>query len=223
MAFKVGDAVKMKQGVKDSESGIFDMSGWQGWITEVPTKREPNYELVWDTETLKNMPNEYIVKGNQEEADWVCYFTNDAELEKATPRDTFKAAKAFAADWEDKHAFNDGSADGAIIMKVIGDEQDVVKNLEKWQRYLTETLAFPFEATVTDSDNKAVKEGSVVTVTGLGNKKADEENGLMAKIKIRGMGMQHPLCDLEGMEDAPNTVHVNAYAGWFICQQGEEE
>ena len=81
MAFKIGDAAKIKQGVKDSEYGKWDLSGWQGWITQKPSKDDPLYELVWDTETLKNMPNDFIVAGNIDEVDWVFYATGDDELE----------------------------------------------------------------------------------------------------------------------------------------------
>lgn len=218
MAFRVGDSVKMKNGIKDSEYGKWDLSGWQGWITQKPSKDDPLYELVWDTETLKNMPNDFIVAGNIDEVDWVFYATGDDELESAIPRDTFESAKIFAAVWDQKHAFNDGSEEGIIIMKVIGDEQNVATNLAKWHRYLSETLKFPFEVTVIDSDNKAVKEGHKVTVTGFSAKAIDEDDGLIVKVKARDVGVPHPLCDLEGLESASNTVHLNAYTGWFVCQ-----
>ena len=219
MDYKVGDAVKIKQGVKDSEYGRWDLSGWQGWIVKEPTPEDPVFELIWDTETLKNMPNEFIVEGNVDEVDWVHYATTDDEFETATPRDTFEEATTFAEFWDDKHAFNDGSEEGAIIMKVVGEEKEMFKALEKWQRYLTENLKFPFEVTVVDSDNKAVKEGQTGTVTGFSAKAIDEDDGLMVKIKVRGVGVPHPLCDLSASEDDDsNWIHVEAYTGWFVCQ-----
>ena len=218
MAFKLGDAVKIKQGVKDAETGQWDLSGWQGWITEPRTKNDPCYELVWDTETFKNMPIGYIQEGNVEDLDWLHYSITDEELEAATPRDTFKAAKAFADKWETKHTFNDGSEEGDIIMMLAGEETNKFKVFDKWKNYLSEKLTFPFEATVTDSDNKAVKEGQKVTVLGMDEKKkANMDDGFIVTIKSNDRNMQHPLCDLEiEDEDSPNAVHVNAYADWFI-------
>ncbi len=218
MAFSIGDSVKIKNGVKDAEYNKWDLSGWQGWVTKKPSKDDPLYELVWDAETLKNMPTDFIVQGNIDEVEWVLYAVGNDELELATPRDTFASAKTFATAWDNKHAFNDGSEEGAIIMQVIGEEDDVVTNLAKWQRYLSENVKFPFDVTVVDSDNKAVKEGHKVTVTGFCAKAIDQEDGLMVKVKVRDVGIPHPLCDLEGLEDAPTTVHLNAYIGWFVCQ-----
>ena len=219
MNYKVGDSVKIKQGVKDAEYGKWDLSGWQGWIVKEPTPDDPVFELIWDTKTLKNMPNEFIIEGNVDEVDWVHYVTKIDEIETATPRDTFDAAIVFAEFWDDKHAFNDGSEEGAIIMKVVGEEKEMFKALEKWQRYLTENLKFPFEVTVVDSDNKAVKEGLTTTVTGFSAKAIDEDDGLMVKVKVRDVGVPHPLCDLTPSdEDDANWIYMEAYTGWFICQ-----
>ena len=38
MAFRVGDSVKMKDGVKDSEYEKWDLSGWQGWVIARPQR-----------------------------------------------------------------------------------------------------------------------------------------------------------------------------------------
>ncbi len=218
MAFKIGDAVKIKQGVKDVETGKWDMSGWQGWITEPKKKNDPTYELIWDTDTFKNMPIGYIQEGNMEDLDLLHYCLTDEDLEPAKPRDTFKAAKAFADKWETKHTFNDGSEEGNLIMEMCGDETNMYKVLDKWKKYLSEKLTFPFEATVTESDNKAISIGQKITVLGMdGNKKANLDNGFIVTIKVKGQDMQHPLCDLEiEDEDSPNALHVNAYADWLV-------
>ena len=218
MAFKLGDAVKVKQGVKDVETREWDMSGWQGWIIEPKKKNDPSYELIWDTETFKNMPNGYIQEANMEGLDWLHYALTDDELESAKPRDTFKAAKAFAEKWEIKHTFNDGSEEGNLIMEMCGDETNMYKVLDKWKKYLSEKLIFPFDATVTESDNKVIKEGQKISVLGMdGSKKANLDNGFIVTIKVNGQEMPHPLCDLEIQEeDSPNALPVNAYGDWLV-------
>ena len=219
MAFKVGDCVKIKKGVKDAEYGQWDLSGWQGWITEAATKTDPNCLIVWDKITLKNIPNDYIVKGNEDEVEWVSYCTGEDELEAATPRGQFENAEEFAESWAYKHLFNDGTPVGDIIVSVLNGDEDEFDAVDKWKTFLLGKLTFPFFATVAFSENRQLREGQKVSVTGLFEIEMSEADmyGLMVNINADGRKMQHTLSDLESMpDDAKNGVYLDAFSFWFV-------
>jgi hypothetical protein len=104
MAFRVGDSVKMKNGVKDAEYEKWDLSGWQGWVLVAPKRgKSDTYQILWDSETFKNMPLDFIEQSNEDQDTWDIYYTVESELEAATPRDTKMAAERVAKEWRKKY------------------------------------------------------------------------------------------------------------------------
>lgn len=104
MAFRVGDSVKMKNGVKDAEYEKWDLSGWQGWVLVAPKRgKSDTYQILWDSETFKNMPLDFIEQSNEDQDTWDIYYTVESELEAATPRDTKMAAERVAKEWRAKY------------------------------------------------------------------------------------------------------------------------
>ena len=104
MAFRVGDSVKMKNGVKDAEYDKWDLSGWQGWVLVAPKRgKSDTYQILWDSETFKNMPLDFIEQSNEDQDTWDIYYTVESELEAATPRDTKMAAERVAKEWRAKY------------------------------------------------------------------------------------------------------------------------
>jgi hypothetical protein len=104
MAFRIGDSVKMKNGVKDAEYEKWDLSGWQGWVVVAPKRgKSDTYQILWDTETFKNMPMDFIEQSNEDQDEWDIYYTVESELEAATPRDTKMAAERMAKEWRRKY------------------------------------------------------------------------------------------------------------------------
>ena len=104
MAFRVGDAVKMKKGVMDAEHEKWDLSGWQGWVIAAPKRgvRE-TYQVRWDTETFKNMPLDFIEQANEDQDEWDIYYTVEDELEGARARDTMMESEKTAAKMRAKY------------------------------------------------------------------------------------------------------------------------
>jgi hypothetical protein len=104
MAFRIGDSVKMKNGVMDAEHEKWDLSGWQGWVLVAPKRgKSDTYQVLWDSETFKNMPLDFIEQSNEDQDDWDVYYTVESELEAATPRDTKMAAERVAKEWRKKY------------------------------------------------------------------------------------------------------------------------
>ena len=60
---KIGDFVKVKDGLKDPEYQLFDMSGWTGVISQKFDKVEGEIQVIvieWDIATLNKLPVKYI-------------------------------------------------------------------------------------------------------------------------------------------------------------------
>ena len=219
MKFKIGDSVKIKQGILDADYNKWDISGWQGWITVEANEESIYYELVWDTETLKNMPIDYILQGNKSGVEWECYRTDIEELESATPRDTFKKAQEFADKFRDKHAHNDGSPTGEIIATVIDGDEDIYEALDKWKDYLSKNLKFPFNAVVSNSERGALRDGQKIVVQRIYDKHFEGADmyGLLVNVSHNGQKYQLPMCNLDVEDEmSDNYTTVEAYSEWFV-------
>ena len=67
MSFSVGDSVVVKPGVIDPDFEN-NIGGWQGRIEEIDD--EGWISIRWDSETLKQMPEELINQCEDENLDW---------------------------------------------------------------------------------------------------------------------------------------------------------
>ena len=104
MAFRIGDSVKMKDGVKDAEYEKWDLSGWQGWVIAAPKRgQRDTYQILWDSETFKNMPLDFIEQSNEDFDTWDIYYTVESELEATRARDTRQEAEKTAKAWRAKY------------------------------------------------------------------------------------------------------------------------
>ncbi len=85
---KIGDSVKVKQGILDPDLHKFDMSGWQGRITDIDLNNESNIiGIAWDSITLKNLPKEFIEDSIVEGDDYSIMFLGKEDIEPTKSRD----------------------------------------------------------------------------------------------------------------------------------------
>lgn len=85
---KVGDSVKVKQGVLDPDINKFDMSGWQGRIRNIAPDNESGLiEIAWDSITLKHLPKEFLNNSIEEGYDFSIMFLGKEDIELTKPRD----------------------------------------------------------------------------------------------------------------------------------------
>ena len=70
MKYKIGQTVKVKNGVLCPDDSEFNLSGWIGRIIELDENDEPTVGIEFDSITLKNMPEKYVKKSEQEGLDW---------------------------------------------------------------------------------------------------------------------------------------------------------
>ncbi len=85
---KIGDSVKVKQGILDPDLNQFDMSGWQGRIKDITPNNKSNLiEIEWDSITLKQFPKEFIENSIEEGYDYSTMFLGKKDLELTKSRD----------------------------------------------------------------------------------------------------------------------------------------
>ena len=90
MKLKPGNSITEIQGVKEPDFVKFEISGWQGRVTEIDSATNPEHTLVtveWDSLTLKQIPSWYIEKSETEGYDWKTMVLFDSDLEKTKARD----------------------------------------------------------------------------------------------------------------------------------------
>lgn len=86
---RIGDSVKVKQGILDPDLNKFDMSGWQGRIINIDRDNESeSFEIAWDSITLKQLPEEFIKNSLEEGYDYAIMFLGTEDVELTSPRDT---------------------------------------------------------------------------------------------------------------------------------------
>lgn len=87
--FKKGDSVIVKAGTKEPDFEELDIGGWQGKILDIKLKakiKQPLILIEWDSITLSNMPNWYILASEDQGYNWRQIWLLENELNKRKPR-----------------------------------------------------------------------------------------------------------------------------------------
>jgi len=212
---KIGDSVVVKFGVKDPDLGI-DLEGWQGRIIEIEDK-DNVVGIEWDNMTLKNMPDWVIEKCEEEGMDWRQMNLGTNEVELTIPRDTRKDIEKTVKKFESKYAWSylgeQGKRIGAVMNGV--DRDDIMAALKAWEKYLREALMFPFDAKVSEhQDRGPLQYEDKVSVKGV--TLIDDLYGVIVEVRFGRKKYHFPLCDLEPIDKKqPNYQAVHDFAVWF--------
>jgi hypothetical protein len=93
---KTGDSVMFKKRVRDYDTGLFKISGWQGRIARLYSsgfgidENTNDYIVEYDSITLRQMPIEYIRQYLKRKLDLRYTIVSEKYLEVVSPRDTEK-------------------------------------------------------------------------------------------------------------------------------------
>jgi hypothetical protein len=213
--FKIGDSVVVNPGVKDPDTGG-DIGGWQGRITEFYDEAGTTL-IKWDSVTLRSMPFSVIEYSEKEGLDWQAMGIGLDDIEPATARDSERDVERALAEI-DKHAHWLGPADeDKRIQAVLDgiDPDDEMALVEAWEEHLDENLSFPFEAEVSEwQDRGPLRTGERVKVKSIFE--ADDHYGILVEVRRGREKFIFPLCDLEVTDkQSPNYQFVMDYAVWF--------
>ena len=207
--FKNGDSVKVKKNVMCPDDDSLCMGGWQGRIFEI----EETIGIRWDSITLKQLPLDYIRQSEKEGLGWTEMYLDADEIEPASPRDTEAEAEKVAEELESKFQWLDSDdEENRRIYKVIADAEEPD---EAWNDYLTKLLVFPFEAEVSEPQDRGPLDcGDVVQVHEIED--VDDLYGILVKVSQGRRRFVFPLCDLNATDKkSPNYTPVKDYCVWF--------
>ena len=209
----------VKLGATDTDYG-YDMSGWQGRVTEnhyADDQGNPYVTVAWDSITLKQMPVEMIERCEEGGLDWSSMGLYASEVQPASPRDKIHQVQQVKAELEDAHHMDHLGEQGRRIQKVLNSasRKGEMGAYKAWEKYLQTNLKFPFEAEVSEwQEHGPLQAGENVSVLGI--EIIDDSYGVIVAIKAKQGRYDFPLCDLEAIPDtSPNYQPVNDYAVWF--------
>lgn len=208
MFFKIGDSVRVKDGVMCPDDESLCIGGWQGRIFEI----EDTVGIHWDSISLQQLPIEYIRQSEKEGLGWSEMYLSSDEIESVKPRDSKDTADRIWEEMESLYFWLGMDEEGERIFSVIANADDP---LEGWSMYLTRTLKFPFDAFVSESqDNGSLKYGAKIKVLKIED--MDDPYGILVVVSD---GQNHdvfPLCDLTVRDKkSQNYQPVQDYCVWF--------
>ena len=217
--FPIGESVVVNPGVLDPDHG-FDMGGWQGRDTEnhyADDQGNPYVTIAWDSITLKQMPVEIIERCEEDGLDWSSMGLYASEVMSASPRDKLHEVQKVKDEIEDAHEMDHLAEQGRRMQQVLNSavRKTELGRFDAWAKYLSEKLTFPFEAEVSEHQDRGfIRFGERVSV--LGFKIIDDSYGIIVSVKTKGGHYDFPLCDLEAFpETSPNYQPLDDYVVWF--------
>lgn len=213
--FKVSDSVRVKEGVNDPDSNM-DLSGWQGRILEID-ENESGQSLIlvaWDSDTLKQMPQSYLEHSEIEGMDWQQFYLEVGDVEHAQSRDTQRDIDEMVDEIASRIGWLSLGEEGKRIQKILAGIADEGEAFEVWEKYLEENLRFPFEAEVSEYQERGrMRQGDKITVVKISG--VDDLYGVIISGKWGSQKIEFPLCDLTVMGKSVNKQVVSDYAVWF--------
>jgi len=212
--FQIGDKVRVRRGVMDSDFPDMPLGGWAGTITEIHDKGM--YTIRWSQETLAAIHPVFKARCEKDglELDQYWLGTDDLEPDTGGPLDIEQPQKITTKPLSPK------DQDDRIRM-VFGltsnDPLPVVDKatLEMYHQYLTKNLVFPFSAehTVRYGDPQRV------TVIGLGDSSVepmfDEMYGVFCEARRDGQLVTIPLGLLKNVKDKATRKLIEDLSYWF--------
>ncbi len=216
--FKVGNSVKVKEGMPCPDMEDLIIGGWQGRVTEVyEYEGDSMLSIQWDSLTLQNIPGHYIIESEQEGWDWCNFNLLFEDVEPASPRDTESDVDRVYSELSFKYEYVHLGEEGLRIQKILGgvDSQSEWAAFRAWESYLKTTLKFPFDAEVSEAqDHGHLRQGNKVQVTKM--LEVLEMYGIIVELRHQKRKYQHPLCDLEVLhKKSSNYQPLEDYCIWF--------
>jgi len=213
MRFKVGDSVKVREGIMCPDDDSVCIGGWQGRISDI--EDDDIVEISWDSITLRQLPDEYVRQCENEGLGWAQTCLSVDEIEPAPPRDSEAQAVAVAEEMENTVQWIGMGKEGERITKVLADADDAYDAIKAWNKHLMQVLVFPFEAKVSEVQEKSpLNDGDMVQVQRI--VEADDLYGLLVDVQYGRKDFVFPLCDLTVRDrKSANYTPVQDYCVWF--------
>ena len=217
MKHKIGQTVKVKNGVLCPDDSEFNLSGWTGRIIELNENYEPTVGIEFDSITLKNMPEKYVKKSEQEGLDWSEIYLDVNDVEPTKSRDTEQDAKNVRNEIKKRYEWIGIGSEGELIQSVINSAESFKERdaLKAWGKYLEKNLQFPFETFIHEYQGRGpLNEGDKLKVFGI--ELVDDHYGIIVACRKERKRHDFPLVDLKVTEKKSiNSDIIEAYQTWF--------
>ena len=217
MKYKVGQTVKVNNGALCPDDSEFNLSGCTGRIIELDEHEEPTVCIEFDSITLKNMPEKYVKKSEQEGLDWSNIYLDVSEVEPTKSRDTEQDAKIIRNEIKKRFEWIGIGPEGELIQSVINSAESFKEwdALKAWEKYLEKNLQFPFETFIHEYQGRGpLNEGDKLKVFGI--ELVDDHYGIIVACRKERKRYDFPLVDLKVTEKkSMNTDVIETYRTWF--------
>lgn len=141
----------------------------------------------------------------------------EEEVGLTESREIKEAAEKVAGEKLEARSWSWLGEDGRRIEKILEsvDGDDRMGALEAWKHHLEENLTFPFDAEVSEYQEKGqLRTGDKVSVKKISL--SDDFHGIIVELRRGRKKYYFPLCDLEVVnKDSINHQHVKNYCVWF--------
>lgn len=217
--FQVGDSVKVISGTKDPDFEI-DIGGWQGHITEI---ENDHICIDWDSDTLSLFPDKYISQCEEDGLDWERIYLEETDIELVAPRNTNNDLYKKREEIQLKHCWDyigdSGKRISRILEHVDPDDDQAISNA--WENYLKESLSFPFNAKISDYQEKGpLHQGDKVKINGISG--YEDLYGIIVKLRLCGKAYHFPLCGIDVSDDkSHNYKIIEDYNNWFANSRND--
>lgn len=212
---KIGDYVKVKNGIKAPGFDYQLMGGWQGKVTEIQTESKI-VQIEWDMKTLLDTPYDYLHDIISQGYDHELMNLYIDELEIAKKRETSNEDKLSLESriyWIDMYEIKEKDQEYGEIFKGIS-PRDEFGLYQKWEEYLGSHLKFPFEVEVAESTRGGLKIGTKIKLLDLDD--YEDRYGIFGIGKYEYGAITFPICNLEATDkESRNYELLRDYVIWF--------
>jgi len=228
--FKIGDYVKVKKGILDPDEGKYNLEDWQGKIinTHIDEEDGPVVLIKWDSITLRNMPENFIIECIQEALEFSEMYLGADEVTQAECRSNDNEVDNAVTELNEKYDYVELKAGNTgdeeldkqelLIEEVLAgvNRENESEVEERWEEYLENNLEFPFEVEVADrdEDTEEIDNGDILNVKKISG--TFDLYGIVVETRKGRYKYEVPLCELEVLDKlSDNYIKVEAYNLWF--------
>ena len=215
----IGDSVRIKEETADPDFEDQSIGGWQGRVTGIYKGEEDDVllDIVWDSLTLKSMTDLYLSYIEESGLDFSTMVLDIDCVELISTRDNESNRQKAIKEIEKKiplHGLDEQERRIVKILKGVG-EYDYKKSFQKWKTHLAKTLIFPFDALISEYQERgSLKFGDVLNVKKISS--VEEQYGIIVEASLEKEKYYFPLCDLDVVDkNSVNFEVVNDYSTWF--------
>jgi hypothetical protein len=213
---QLGTSIKPNKNYKDPSFENMDLTNWQGRVLQI---KDGNISVEWDSITLNNFSDEYILALNEGGFDFFEYYLPIEDVDIVEPRDkpedvieansTYRIFTTYTSFFEENARFI-----FELLKKAnIFDDDEM---LDSWFDYFANDFKFPQTGFLTDVDfNSRFKEGDSVKLIDI-NEHSDNQYGILVDCKHEKGKVTIPLCDIELDSEDEESMILFCYSTWFV-------